>query len=378
MTTVEDLYLGVIRDSITRHPRSLQKRIGPSEIGKPCDRWILHKLHGDGEPDRGPAWKPAIGTAVHDQLERWFDAANVPNETGDVTNWEWVTEQQVVVGTIGGQDIPGHSDLFHVPTGTVIDHKIVGPKQLTKYRIHGPSQQYRVQAHLYGKGFTDDGGWGPCRTVAIAFLPRDGELQNAVFWSEPYNPHLAGEAMLRANRLNLLLQVAGLEGALAASPLCDDEWCTWCRTEKRAQHRAAGGSLFDVPPAEPTPAAAGNAIPPLAELIPERTCEHCGWQNHEKRENAAEWERSWQVHEQLLCPARAAAPVTPIRPAAPPVAIAQLCDDFGLPLHPEAAADGSTVHPTCITPFPPAPRPIPSTPQPAAAAPAPIRNLFDR
>jgi hypothetical protein len=343
VTTVEDLYLGVIRDSITRHPRSLQKRIGPSEIGKPCDRWILHKLNGDGEPDRGPAWKPAIGTAVHDQLERWFDAANVPNAGGDVTNWEWVTEQQVVVGTIGGTPIPGHSDLFHVPTGTVIDHKIVGPKQLTKYRIHGPSQQYRVQAHLYGKGFTDDGGWGPCRNVAIAFLPRDGELLNAVFWTEPYNPHLAAEAMLRANRLNLLLQVVGIDGALAASPLCDDEWCTWCRTERREQHRAAGGSLFDVgefhvvPDAAPTPAP-GNAIPPLAALMP-------------------------------------AAPI-PLRPGTPPATVAHLCDDCGLPLHPAAAADGSTVHPTCIAPFPPAPRPIPATPQPAALA--PVTNLFDR
>lgn len=333
MTTVEDLYLGVIRESISAHPRSLQKRIGPSEIGKPCDRWILHKLHGDGEPDRGPAWKPAIGTAVHDQLERWFDAAN--RHGGEVEHAEWITEWQVTVGTIGGTSITGHSDLFHVPTGTVIDHKIVGPKQLTKYRIHGPSQQYRVQAHLYGKGFTDDGGWGPCRTVAIAFLPRDGELQNAVFWSEPYNPHLAGEAMLRANRLNLLLQVAGLEGALAASPLCDDEWCTWCRTEKRAQHRAAGGSLFDVPPAEPAPAA-GNAIPPLTELIP-------------------------------------AAPI-PIRPdvALAPTA---LCSACGTVLHPVLIAEGHTTHPTCAYP---ARKPIPSTPQPAAAAPAPIRNLFDR
>jgi len=378
VSTVEDLYLGVIRDGITRHPRSLQKRIGPSEIGKPCDRWILHKLNGDGEPDRGPAWKPAIGTAVHDQLERWFDAAN--RGGGDVDRTEWVTEWEVTVGTIGGTSITGHSDLFHVPTGTVIDHKIVGPKQLTKYRIHGPSEQYRVQAHLYGKGFTDDGGWGPCRSVAIAFLPRDGELQNAVFWSEPYNPHLACEAMLRANRLNLLLQVAGIAGALAASPLCDDEWCTWCRVERREQHRAAGGSLFDVgelrvvPDAAPAPSP-GNAVPPLAELLPPRTCPGCGWQSHELPENAAEWERSWQVHETLLCPARVQTAAPPA-PVVSPGARAQLCDDCGFPLHPAAAADGSTVHPTCAPVFPPAPRPIPATPQPAAAAPVP--NLFDR
>lgn len=327
MTSVEDLYLGVIKAGITRHPRSLQTRIGPSEIGRPCDRWILHKLNGDGEPDRGPAWKPAIGTAVHDQLERWFDAANVPNGNGDVTNWEWVTEQQVVVGAIGGQAISGHSDLFHVPTGCVIDHKIVGPKQLAKYRLHGPSQQYRVQAHLYAKGFTDDGGWGPCQSVAIAFLPRDGELSNAYFWSEPYNPHLAAEALLRANRLHTMLTVIGIDAALAACALCDDQWCTWCRAEKRALDRAAGGSLFDV-----------------GELV--------------------------VVKEQPT-----PAPIL-LRPIEAPKARALVCTVCGQPLHPSAAGDGFTTHPSCDAPDAPAVSPVHAMPQPAVLA--PVTNMFDR
>lgn len=326
MSTVEALYRGVITNAIAAHPRSLQKRIGPSEIGRPCDRWILHKLAGDGEPDRGPAWKPAIGTAVHAQLEEWFDKANTPNTAGDVTNWEWVTEQEVTVGQIGGQDITGHSDLFHVPSGTVIDHKIIGPKQLAKYRLHGPSEQYRVQAHLYAAGFTADGGWGPARNVAIAFLPRDGELDQAYFWTEPADPHIAAAAMIRANRLWTMLQVVGLEAALAASPLCDDQWCTWCRKEKRAQQRAAAPSLFtdDLPDVEPAP------VP-----LPQR------------------------------------APAT--------------CDVCGTFLHPAAAAGGHTTHPTCDrTPAAPetpdaghAPlQLVPAAPQPVGMA--PVINLFDR
>lgn len=243
MTAVEDLYMGVIRAGITAHPRSLQKRIGPSEIGKPCDRWMLHKLNGDEEPERGPAWKPAIGTAVHAQLDEWFSGAN--RGGGDIANTEWITEWEVNVGRIGDTDITGHSDLFHVPTGTVIDHKIIGPNQLKKYRLHGPGAQYRTQAHLYGKGFTDDNGWGPCRTVAIAFLPRDGELHQAYFWSEPYDPHLAVAALARANRLWALLHVVGLDRALATTTLCDDQWCTWCRAEHRAEQKAGRASLFD-------------------------------------------------------------------------------------------------------------------------------------
>lgn len=260
MTGVEAQYLSVIRSGITAHPRSLQKRIGPSEIGKPCDRWLLHKLNGDEEPERGPAWKPAIGTAVHAQLEEWFNGAN--RGGGDVDNTEWVTEWQVNVGKIGGTDITGHSDLFHVPTGTVVDHKIIGPKQLAKYRLHGPGPQYRTQAHLYGKGFTDDNGWGPCRAVAIAFLPRDGELHQAYFWSEPYDAHLALNALGRANRLWTLLQVVGLDAALATTSLCDDQWCTWCRTEHRAAQQAGRASLFDDGlPSTKTPARVLRAVP---------------------------------------------------------------------------------------------------------------------
>lgn len=324
-TTVEDLYRGVITTAITAHPRSLQTRIGPSEIGRPCDQWILHKLAGDREPDRGPAWKPAIGTAVHAQLEEWFSSANQGG--ADISATEWVTEWEVTVGRIGSTPITGHSDLFHVPTGTVIDHKIVGPRQLSKYRLHGPSHQYRVQAHLYGKGFTDDGGWGPCRAVAIAFLPRDGELSNAYFWTEPYNPHLAAEAMIRANRLWTMLQVVGLDAAIAASPQCDDEWCTWCRKEKRAQERANGGSLFDV-----------------GEL---------------------------RVIQEQPAPA----PI-PLRAVEAPTPTAFTCVVCGQSLAPAAAAGGFNTHPSCEEPETPAPRPVPATPQPAALAHVP--NLFHR
>lgn len=322
MTSAHELAQRVVTTAIAAHPRSLQKRIGPSEIGKPCDRWVLHKLNGDGEPDRGPAWKPAIGTAMHAQLEEWFNGAN--RHGGELQHVEWVTEWQVNVGQIGGQDITGHSDLFHVPTGTVIDFKVVGPKQLSHYRLHGPSEQYRTQAHLYAKGFTADGGWGPARHVAIWFLPRDGELNQAVWWEEPYDPHRAAAALGRLNRLWTMLQVVGLDQALAVAPLCDDQWCTWCRAEKRALGRAAGQSLFgDFSAPDPT-----APIP---------------------------------------MPTRTPAPTR--------------CTVCGGPMSPIVTLGGYTTHPTCdvdVAPEAPAAplRPVPATPHPAVLA--PVTNLFDR
>jgi len=67
----------VIRGAIANHPRSLQKRIGPSEIGTPCDRRIGYKLLGQEENPRGDAWKPTVGTAVHGWLEKALEDANL-------------------------------------------------------------------------------------------------------------------------------------------------------------------------------------------------------------------------------------------------------------------------------------------------------------
>ena len=205
-----------------------------------CDKRILHKLAGTPEPPRPPAWKPAIGTAVHAQLEAWFDAEN--ERSGFM---RWVTENKVDCGAIGGRPLIGSADMFDDWTGTVVDWKIVGPKQIANYRANGPSQQYRVQAHLYGLGYSrNQDGWSMPQTVAIMFLPRDGELTKAYYWSEPWNPVIALDAINRANRLHQLLDILGLEKAVEISPGCDSPYCWVCKSAP-ADRRPEGASLFD-------------------------------------------------------------------------------------------------------------------------------------
>jgi len=33
------------------------------------------------------------------------------------------------------------------------------------------------------------------------------------------------------------------------------------------------------------------------------TCPECGWFSHERPENVREYDRSWEVHQEQLCPA---------------------------------------------------------------------------
>lgn len=236
----------IIRDAIDHSPRSLQTRIGPSEIGHECDRWLLHKLNGDREPARAQvSWKPAIGTAVHNMFEGIFDAEDKRRAGAPF----WLTEHRVTVGHLpDGTAITGSSDLFHVPSGTVIDWKIVGDKQLAHYRSHGPSQRYRVQAHSYGGGFMlDPHPWGAPKAVAIYFLPRDRAFEQGYFWSEPWNPAIWGDAINRLNRLWRELHQHGQQ-AIDSAPICDDQWCYWCQSVKREAGASARKNLFETVP----------------------------------------------------------------------------------------------------------------------------------
>lgn len=236
----------IIRDAINNQPRSLQKRIGPSEIGKPCDRWLLYKLAGWDEPERAQvAWKPFIGTAVHAQMEEIFDRENTKTP-GSPT---WWTERKLTVGYLpDGTAITGSSDLFHIPTGTVIDWKIVGDKQLANYRANGPSQQYRVQAHTYGGGFMlDPDPLGEPKRVAIYFLPRDRDFEKGYFWHEPWDASIWSNAMNRLNRIWRDWQQKGMV-AVDAYEICDDRFCHWCQELKRDAARSERTTIFDDDP----------------------------------------------------------------------------------------------------------------------------------
>lgn len=215
----------VIAGAIRQQPRTLQTSIGPSQIGNPCTRAILHTLNGDADPRKGEAaWRPAVGTAIHAQLERWFAA------TDDHTRY--LVEQRVEIGHHAGQAIGGTCDLYDLDTNTVLDWKTASAARLKSYRANGPSDTYRIQAHLYGLGILRTLGHVP-QHVAVAWLPRDGDLRDMHVWTEPWNPQIALDALDRLDRLHAELHLIGLDAALNEHPTCTDTWCGWCRDTTR-------------------------------------------------------------------------------------------------------------------------------------------------
>lgn len=200
---------GTIETAIKTQPRSLQKRIGPSEIGTPCDHCLAAKLAGWEKLERDVAWLPFIGTCVHNYLEQLFEQKRVEDiEAGGSGLFQ--AERRVQPGFIRGEPLTGSTDLYleHLDgrdsPGMTIDWKIVGKSTLDKVKRSGPSHQYQAQAHLYARGW-NEAGW-PTTHVAIYFMPRNApNLRDGHIWVGRYDEAAAVAAISRADRLATIL-----------------------------------------------------------------------------------------------------------------------------------------------------------------------------
>lgn len=217
--------LGLIQHTANNAPRSQQTQVGPSELGMLCERRLALKMLGADEVNTtADRWPSTIGTAVHTWLSNALLTDNDQLEAAGQPP-RWLVEQKVTIRP----GLTGSCDAYDLYTHTVIDWKVVGTTSLKKYRRAGPGQQYRTQAHLYGKGWANLGL--PVKDVALVFLPRAGMLPDTHFWSEPYNPAVADDAVGRMDDLLAAMNDAdhenNLEDFMAGLPR-DTSMCGFC------------------------------------------------------------------------------------------------------------------------------------------------------
>lgn len=234
MTATEKLpaLYGILARHQAGQDRSLQKRIGPSEIGIECDRALAYRLQGAEKPnDEALKWAPLVGTFIHAGIA---EAMAEDNERRMVAGQpaRWIVEHRVPVSRQLGID--GVTDLYDAEDQEVVDWKAVGKTRMTHYRRHGPGEQYRVQAHLYGRGWAILGR--PVKSVRVVFLPRWSHLLTDGWeWSEPYNEAIAVEALDRLVRVRRLAESLDLASAsqgfnlIRATPGDDCRFCPYRR-----------------------------------------------------------------------------------------------------------------------------------------------------
>lgn len=173
-----------LRDVIVRQahrqPRSVQRHLGPSELGAECDRQVVAKLAGEPVTNHvADPWPSVVGTAVHAWLAEKFDNENRLN--GRV---RWLTEARVSPHPL----YPGTSDVYDTAEQAVVDWKILGPTSMAKLQsASGPPQRYVIQLLLYAWGWRNAGF--TVRRVAIAGLPRTApSLAEMYVWERYLTP----------------------------------------------------------------------------------------------------------------------------------------------------------------------------------------------
>jgi hypothetical protein len=172
------------------NPRSHQVNIGPSELSSPCDRRVGYRLAGIPQVNTTlDPWPAIVGTAVHDWLDKAVQSWN--GEFVFLNGPEWLTEERLTFS----EWVTGKSDLFHVPTGTVIDWKGTSPDKMKKILKEGSPENYKTQIQIYGWGYQQLGF--NVKRVALAYFPRAGNIKDLHVETFEFDPTVGPKAVAR-------------------------------------------------------------------------------------------------------------------------------------------------------------------------------------
>ena len=163
----------VFLEHAARSPRTLQRHLGPSELGVECDRQVVGKLAALPTTNHVvDPWPSIVGTACHAWAADAFTADNLRRGV-----LRWVAEQKVTPHP----DHPGTADLYDAVEQAVVDHKFLGESSMAKVRKGWP-RKYKRQLLLYGLGYWLLGL--PVRRIVLAAYPRTAASLDGLYVSD--------------------------------------------------------------------------------------------------------------------------------------------------------------------------------------------------
>lgn len=173
---IRDTLMTALHSADKARPRSRQVEIGPSSLGG-CRRQVWHDLRQS--PVSNPDTKrlaAVMGTAIHDAIEHAFRSLD---PWGD----RYLLEVEVE-----HDGLMGHVDLYDKQDRAVVDWKTTKLKSLR----HFPSESQWWQVQTYGALMVANGY--PVDTVSLVALARDGDEDDIVEVSQPFDPSVAEKA----------------------------------------------------------------------------------------------------------------------------------------------------------------------------------------
>lgn len=229
----------VVTDASRNSARTLQRHLGPSELGTPCDRQVVGKLAGHPVTNHVvDPWPSIVGTAVHAWLADAFTAHNLK-----LPRPRFLAEQRVTPHP----EHPGTADLYDAEELAVVDHKILGESSMAKVRAaSGPPLKYVIQLLLYGKGYRNLGL--PVTRVALAAYPRTAaSLDGLYVWERATGPQddaLIEEVFRLTDRRKAMAEevINGSKRLTDIASTPDDDECFFCPFYRpQSKHDAGAG-----------------------------------------------------------------------------------------------------------------------------------------
>jgi hypothetical protein len=210
-----------------RQPRSVQRELGPSELGHICHRLVVGKMSGQQITNHViDPWPSIVGTAVHALFAEFFEKENTINGVR-----RWIAENRVAANVLLGN--PGTADLYDANEYVLVDHKILGPTTLAKVQsAGGPSWHYIVQMLIYAQGYRDL-GYRVDRVILAAWPRTAPTLDSMYCWERPYVPAVDDDilrqtAALTAARRQVANYVLAGQLPIEAVPRQPGDECAFC------------------------------------------------------------------------------------------------------------------------------------------------------
>jgi hypothetical protein len=206
--------LRVAEMSRDRSQQTQQRILGVSDI-MGCRSYGARFLAGDPFTDADVSQAALRGTWIHNAvLPIIADARGADHEV------------KVDVALPNGMTVRGHVDLIEPDPPMVLDLKtsdgLAGPRR------HGADRQQRMQRHLYGAGYVQNGAWTgeaiPGLTVGNVWMDRNDLLEPPHVELEPYDPTWLDTAATWVDEVQYHID-QGPEGIANAPRDRDVFWC---------------------------------------------------------------------------------------------------------------------------------------------------------